>query len=189
MSIPCVILSGGKSSRMGRDKALLPFPTEPLAVFMFKKMKEFFSCVYLSLKNPTPFLSCDVDFIQEKGEDFAPMIGFRESFEQLKSEKIFFISVDTPFVTEEVINTLLQESIVGVTYAKDPQREHYLCGVYSKESYPILSELIEKKDYKMSQLVNLLPHKSIEFDDAEIFSNLNTQEQYLKALERLEQNG
>lgn len=189
MSIPCVILCGGKSSRMGKDKALLPFPIEPLAIFMSKKMKKFFPHVYLSLKNANPFLSYGVELIEERGEEFAPMIGLKEAFDQLESEKIFFISVDTPFVADVVIERLIQESAGGITYAKDSQKEHYLCGIYSRESYPILVELIEKQDYKMSHFVNLLPHKSIDFCDPEMFCNLNTQEQYLKALERLEQNG
>ncbi|RDU69961.1 molybdopterin-guanine dinucleotide biosynthesis protein MobA [Helicobacter cholecystus] len=189
MPIPCVILCGGKSSRMGRDKALLPFPSEPLAVFMFKKMKKIFSSVYLSLKNTTPLLSYDVRLIQEKTGEFAPMIGIREAFETLQSQKIFFLSVDTPFITEEVIYTLLAECIEGVTYAKDSQKEHYLCGIYSKTIYSILLDLIQKQDYKMSHFIDLVPHKSMDFKNPEIFSNLNTQEHYLKALERLGQHG
>lgn len=189
MNIPCVILCGGKSSRMGSDKALLPFPVEPLAIFMSKKMKKIFPKVYLSLKNPNPFHSYGVDFIQEGGSEFAPMIGIKEAFEQLESDKIFFISVDTPFITEKVIHTLIAESIEGVVYAKDNHKEHYLCGVYSRISYDILLNLIKKQDYKMSCFINLLSHKCINFQDPEIFSNLNTHEHYLKALERLEQNG
>ena len=120
--IPCVILCGGKSSRMGRDKALLPFPLEPLAIYMSKKLSPFFSKVYLSLKDPAPFALYDPLVIVEGGEEFAPMIGIKEAFAKIESEKIFFISVDTPFVTQEVIDSLLLAESQGITYAKETQK-------------------------------------------------------------------
>lgn len=187
--IPCVILCGGKSSRMGRDKALLPFPLKPLAIYMSKKLSPFLSKVYLSLKDPAPFALYDPLVIVEGGEEFAPMIGIREAFAKIESEKIFFISVDTPFVTQEAIDSLLLAESQGITYAKDTQKEHYLCGIYSKAVVPKLEEMIEKKDYKMSSFVHSLPHHSIIFDDPCVFANLNTPEQYAQALQRIEQDG
>lgn len=187
--IPCVILCGGKSSRMGTNKALLPFPDEPLAIFMSKKLSPFFSDVYLCSKSADPFVSYGVKNIVEGGDEFAPMIGIQEGFSTLRDKEVFFISVDTPFVSPFVIETLLLRKKEGVTYAKDMQKDHYLCGIYSREIFPLLREKIIKKEYKMSEFIALLPHQAIAFDCPEVFENLNTPEQYLHALQRLKNNG
>ena len=50
MKIPCVILCGGKSSRMGVDKCFLNFKGQSLVSFQFSKMSELFSEVFISCK-------------------------------------------------------------------------------------------------------------------------------------------
>ena len=50
MKIPCVILCGGKSSRMGVDKCFLNFKGQSLVSFQFSKMSELFSEVFVSCK-------------------------------------------------------------------------------------------------------------------------------------------
>lgn len=187
--IPCVILCGGKSSRMGSNKALLPFPIEPLAIYLSKKLSPFFSEIYLSLKDPNPFFSFGVKTLVEAGEEFAPMIGIREAFFKLEEERIFFVSVDTPFISQEVIEGLLAQRSNGVVYAKDLRRDHYLCGVYAQEVKTRLEEMIEKKDFKMSNLIFSLPHHALLFEDDSLFSNLNTPLEYQNALKRIESHG
>ena len=49
--IPCVILSGGKSSRMGEDKSLLPFgSSNSLIEYQYKRLKPYFKNLYISSK-------------------------------------------------------------------------------------------------------------------------------------------
>jgi len=59
--IPCVILSGGKSSRMGEDKSLLPFSTSnTLIEYQYKRLKPYFKDIYISSKIDK------FDFLQNK---------------------------------------------------------------------------------------------------------------------------
>ena len=49
--IPCVILSGGKSSRMGEDKSLLPFSSSnTLIQYQYERLKPYFKEIYISSK-------------------------------------------------------------------------------------------------------------------------------------------
>jgi molybdopterin-guanine dinucleotide biosynthesis protein A len=49
--IPCVILSGGKSSRMGEDKSLLPFSSSnSLIEFQFNRLKPYFKYPKVSFR-------------------------------------------------------------------------------------------------------------------------------------------
>ena len=50
--IPLIIFAGGKSSRMGEDKALLPFGGYPtLTQFQYIKLRKNFQNIYISAKN------------------------------------------------------------------------------------------------------------------------------------------
>ena len=55
-SLCCVILAGGKSSRMGRDKALLPFRGfDSMTEYQIDKFKNHFKKIYISTKNRDKF--------------------------------------------------------------------------------------------------------------------------------------
>lgn len=188
--VPCVILCGGKSSRMGSNKALLPFNGAILAQYMYERMQKIFENVFLVAKDSSPFSSFAPSFIQESGEIYAPLIGIERALESLREQRVFFLSVDTPFITRAEIDLLFEN--VGeeqIFYAKTPLKSHFLCGIYQQSTLSIIKEMIEKEDFKMSQLISRVKSGFVEFEDEESFSNLNTPQDYQNALKRLEQNG
>ena len=97
--IPCVILSGGKSSRMGEDKSLLPFSSSnSLIEFQFNRLKPYFKDIYISSKNDKfDFLKDKSKLILDKNQDiYSPILALQTILE--KFDKVFIITVDTPFV-------------------------------------------------------------------------------------------
>ena len=48
--IPCVILAGGRSARMGADKCFLDFKAKSLIEWQFEKMSKLFTSVFISCK-------------------------------------------------------------------------------------------------------------------------------------------
>ena len=115
IDIPCVIFAGGKSSRMGEDKSLLPFGDFPtLTQFQLNRLEKLFKIVYISCKSSDKF-DFEANFIEDvKTENiFAPTAGFVAIFEELKCERFFALSVDSPFITEDIIQKLI---ILGICY-------------------------------------------------------------------------
>jgi len=56
IDIPCVIFAGGKSSRMGEDKSLLPFSSfKTLTEFQLSRLSKIFKNVYISTKEKNKF--------------------------------------------------------------------------------------------------------------------------------------
>lgn len=186
--LPCVILCGGKSSRMGSNKALLEFSHRPLAQYMYEKMQKIFAEIYLVAKDDTPFKEFSHQFIQERSEIYAPLIGIEASLQKL--HQAFFISVDTPFVSGEMIEKMLESlGSEEILYAKSKERSHFLCGIYHQSILPKAREMIEKEDFKMSHLISQVRSAYVEFEDESAFDNLNTPNEYQKALKRIECNG
>ena len=97
--IPCVILSGGKSSRMGEDKSLLPFSSSnSLIEFQFNRLKPYFKDIYISSKNDKfDFLKDKSKLILDKNQDiYSPILALQTILE--KFDKVFIITVDTPLI-------------------------------------------------------------------------------------------
>jgi len=133
LDIACVIFAGGKSSRMGEDKALLPFGGfDTLSQFQHNRLSKIFKNVYISCKTKTKF-NFKADFIEDIYKDkYAPSVGFLSVFEKLGKKAFFAISVDTPFVDEQIIDKIYKADSLHVdaTIAKLDGKIQPMCGIY-----------------------------------------------------------
>ena len=178
--IPCVILAGGKSSRMGTDKALLPFyEFSSLAKFQHHKLSKLFSTVYLSAKNNKFDFECN--FLQDCDmANFSPLIALKSAIEASDSDRVFIIAVDYPFISQQSITKLIQnETGHEIIIAKTIQN-HNLCGIYTKKVLPKIDELISNNIHKIGYLISISNHITIDFKDNDEFCNLNFKSQYDK---------
>ena len=186
LDIPCVIFAGGKSSRMGEDKALLPFGGfDSLTQFQINKLSKLFKNVYISCKTKSKF-DFDADFIEDvKTENiFAPTAGFIAVFENLKCEKFFAISVDTPFIDANIINKLQDADTMDAdaTIAKTNNGVQPMCGIYHKSLLLSFKNMLDENNHKLGFLLKNSNTKTVLFEDEKPFLNLNNPNEYKKAL-------
>ena len=188
IEIPCIIFAGGKSSRMGEDKALLPFGGfSTLTEYQLHKFQPYFSNVYISCKHKEKF-DFQANFIEDNPsyEISAPFVGLLSVFETLRCEKIFVLSVDTPFFEPKHFEKLLhhdsKESAIIVS--KSSTGVQPLCAIYKKEIIPIMTRLMAEKRYRFSGVFDKIATTFVDFKEDEIFTNLNSPEDYQKALQR-----
>ena len=193
IDIPCVIFAGGKSSRMGRDKALLPFGGyTTLAQFQYERLKKIFKDVYISCKDPDKFgflkENKEAKFIEDIKTDsfYAPTAGFISVFDTLHVKQIFVLSVDTPFVGETEINRILEHRDEGfdAVIAKTPEGAHPMCGIYAKSLHVRFKEMMANDEHRLGKLLKESNTLYVEFDEEEPFSNLNHPHEYQAALKR-----
>lgn len=180
--MPCVILCGGKSSRMGEDKALLPFASyNTLVEYQYQRLKQYFSDIYLSSKiNKFDFVSDDRIFFDE-GEVFSPLIALETVLNKIKTEKVFVITVDTPFVTIETIKKIILNSKNHQITVPKTEKLHNLCGVYYKTCLYSIKDMILEDNHRIGNLLKKCEANIISFYNDEEFINLNKQEDYKKA--------
>ncbi|HGZ69822.1 MAG TPA: molybdenum cofactor guanylyltransferase, partial [Nitratifractor sp.] len=75
-----VILAGGKSSRMGSDKALLPFGGYPtLAEYQYRRLSILFENVYISTKEDK--FDFEAPLILDKEKSSSPLLAAASIFE------------------------------------------------------------------------------------------------------------
>lgn len=187
-TVPCVVFAGGKSSRMGEDKAFLPFGGyKSLVEYQVRRLEKIFTNVYVSAKSKDKFSNIHTTVIEDilHCEISAPTTGLINIYRELKNENFFFIlSVDTPFVDEKLISRLIQESTNGyeAVIARTSSGIHPLCGIYTRALEEPIKKMIEDKDYKLGKLLKSARVHYIDVEDEQTLSNLNTPGQYQKAL-------
>ncbi len=170
---------------MGKDKALLPFGGfETLTQFQLAKFHPHFQKVYVGCKSKTKF-DFEANFIEDlkEYEDSAPHVGLISTFETLKTDKIFVLSVDVPFFDITHFEKLYahlddHEAVV----AKSPKGKQPLCAIYRSSILTSLKELTHEKKYRFAYLFEKIDIKFVTFDDEKNFTNLNTPEDYKKAM-------
>ena len=180
--IPCVILCGGKSSRMGEDKALLPFSnSKTLAQFQYERLKPYFKNIYLSSK--TNKFNFNPNLILDKGKEHSPIIALQSIFKYLKNKsKIFVITVDTPLIEISTIEKLIKESKnYDITVAQTPLKMHNLCGLFSTKSIKEVEEMLKKDIHKVGYLLKQMNTNFVEFKNEDEFINLNEKSEYSRA--------
>jgi molybdopterin-guanine dinucleotide biosynthesis protein A len=149
--ITCVILCGGKSSRMGEDKSLLPFSfSNSLTQYQFDRLKPYFKNIYLSSKTDKfDFISANELILDENKDIFSPILALNTIFDKLKNQKVFIITVDTPLVSIESISKLIDESKDVDICVAQTEKIHNLCGVFSSNISSTIKNMIENDIHKI----------------------------------------
>lgn len=187
--IPCVIFAGGRSSRMGEDKALLPFGGfDTLTQFQLHKLSKIFNRVYISCKTKDKF-DFNANFIEDINTDniYAPTAGFIAVFESLKCEKFFAISVDTPFVSRDEIEKIIDADTneLDATIAKTASGVQPLCGIYHRTLQNKFIDMVKEDNHKLGFVLKSSKTTFVDFEDEKPFLNLNHPHEYQEALKLL----
>lgn len=178
-----VILSGGRSSRMGRDKALLDFGGySSLAEYQYRRLSKLFEKVYISAKEDK--FEFDVPLVLDAYPTSSPLVALVSIFEMLNSEEIFVLSVDAPFVTEEIIGRLYEVGDVtkSATVAKGRGGLEPLCSIYRASILPRAKEALEQGNHRLSDLLSHESIESVTIESSNSFMNLNRPSEYEEAL-------
>lgn len=194
----CVILAGGKSSRMGSDKTLLPFRGfATLTHYQFEKLNKIFTNVFVSSKfdkfDPvlpiikdheiTPVLAVK----EGDGSEFSPMLALACILRNFKNESVFVIPADMPFVSEACIRELYEYSNdFDIVVAKDRSYTHSLCGFYHTSLAEKAAQLYAYNRHKIGLLHEFGTFKAIDFGDEKQFFNINYPDEYEAAIKGAE---
>lgn len=172
---------------MGSDKSLLPFGTYPTLVqFQYDRLSRLFSSLYISAKNREKF-DFSPNVIEDPiHSDFAPTAGFVAAFEHLQSERIFVLSVDAPFIDQEIIQKLMDADTLDcdAVIAKTPSGIHPMTGIYHRSLLSELKRMLDEGDHRLGKLLSSVKSCYVEFPDEAHFSNLNRPDEYEEAVSR-----
>jgi len=181
MQITAIILAGGKSRRMGTDKAFLLLNNHTLLDCAIKICQPFCKSILIS-SNSVEHKKIGYNIIPDEILDCGPMGGILSCLKETETEWNFVISVDSPFVEPELIQFLITEigefdAVVPVhSKGKEP-----LIALYHKNSLVEIEKKIESGNFKMHDLLKTINTKFVDVQELiekypKIFHNLNRPE-------------
>ena len=182
MSHAAVLLAGGKSSRMGRDKSALPVNGEPLwrrqlAVLRATEPAE----IFISGKSDGPYADCGVEILADEIPDCGPLGGIATALRRCTSEFLLVLAVDMPAMTAEFLRSLLEESqrnAVGVVPSMSARLEP-LAAIYHRVALAIADECLRTGERKLETFIRKLETnqlssvRDVAEKDAVLFTNWN----------------
>lgn len=180
MSLAGVVLAGGASRRMGRDKAsvVVDGPTGAKTMVEHVVAAVSLRCapvfVIAAPGQPLPDLTATVlrDEIRGVGPLLATGRGLRAAAEA-GFERAFVCAVDMPLMTAELIDELAGHTGVDVVLPWDG-RDHYLAGVYRTDLAGRIAELTAAGERSMRALVNTVNTQRIVLPETRALANVNT---------------
>ncbi len=182
--INSVILSGGKSSRMGFDKALVDYNGKILIEHIIEKLEIFSDKIYIVLGHHFDLIKNSIKpnekikFLFNENYELGMFSSIKKAIENIDFNIPFFLQmVDQPFVSNDVYKSIINSydnNYLLIQPSKNNKKGHPLL------FNPDIIEVIKKASLE-DNLKNILSNhlteiKYVEIDDESIFDNINTKE-------------
>jgi molybdopterin-guanine dinucleotide biosynthesis protein A len=198
LEFPCYIIAGGKSTRMQKDKLLLPFGTSNLPDFIHRKLSEHFEDISIINNSDIEYIK-DCKAYSDILKSVGPISGIHSALVHSKSEYCFIIGADMPFFDNEAITFLAAKlSNNEIVIFTENGKYQYLFGFYSKRLIPVIENILKDVDYDGHNKVNVSMKNLIEkcnsqsyeinklpFFHSKFFFNVNTVDDYMEAVKLL----
>jgi molybdopterin-guanine dinucleotide biosynthesis protein A len=180
------ILAGGKSTRMGRDKAFVEFEGRTLLARSLDLARSVTSDVRVvgSPEKFGPFAPVVEDLFRDCG----PLGGIHAALQTSRAELNLMLAVDMPFVSRTFLEYLVEQArgsptAIVVVPRCDGDRQP-LCAVYRREFAAVAENALRAGRNKIDLLFDVVQTRVIDQKELEnagftasLFRNLNTPEE------------
>lgn len=181
-----LILSGGRSSRMGRDKSLISLEGKT----MLERAVDFWREVmpgaklYVSVGPADHYdtLPEGVTPVADRREGLGPMEGIRSAFLETGEELFVVSAVDMPLLKKEAYDLLNRKRhhCEDICVFRGQDGPEPLFGFYRSTCLPVMERLLEQQDRRMSALLSQAKTTFVPLPETAWVTNVNTPEDLQK---------
>jgi len=181
-----LVLAGGKSTRMGKDKTELNYYGTPQRNFAVNLLEEHLMQTYVSVAQDQKIEGDKI--IGDTFVGLGPFGAICSAFQYNPNKAWLVLATDLPFVNAEVIKLLLQKrnpkKIATAIKGKSKPFVEPLITIYEPKAYPVLlSYLAQGYSCPRKVLINS-DVEIIEVDD-QLIANINTPDEFEDALKKI----
>ena len=191
----CIILCGGKSKRMGKDKGSLIIQNEPMIKHILSTLNHQINEAIIVLNDQKriekygEFINISdydykITFCEDKIKNKGPISGILSGLQHISSEYALILPCDSPYVSKKYINTIFNEiennyqAVVPYHDEKNKLKtSEPLHSIYNRNTVPIIKELINSDVLHIKGLIEKIDTKYVLIDNKKIekkeFRNLN----------------
>ena len=166
MNLTGVILAGGLSTRMGRDKASIPWGHSDILHTMLGEMAKACDTLIVVSNIPRHIAIPGVQVVPDNYPGCGPLGGIQAGLAVSATEYNFVAACDMPYINSAAIR-LVADAALGYDAAVPyiAGLFHPLHAVYHSSCRPLLDEMLNKKSYRIDGLFKLVSTRKITKDE------------------------
>lgn len=179
-----IILSGGKSSRMGTDKGFLMYEGKRFVEYSIEALKPLVSNVIIVSDNED-YDAFGLKRIEDIIKNAGPLAGIYSGLKHSSAVYGLVLSCDIPLINSKVLEKLIDaiDPDSEVIQIESQGKSMPLIALYKKSCEPIFLKLLKQGERRLQFAVNQckVKHVLLTSEDELYAKNINTPEQ-LKAI-------
>lgn len=190
--VSLAILAGGRSRRMGYDKAFAPFADSTLIEWLRDRLCPGFSHCFIVAKDVARFRGLGLPVVSDARPVDSPTVGVYTAVAASPTPRVLCLSCDSPFVTLQLLQRLAEGSPGYDAYvARDQTGVQPLCAVYGPETLAALERMLDDDERRLDLLLDYVHTGYLDVraaglgDPDELFTNVNTPQDLERAQQRL----
>lgn len=189
MSSCGVILAGGKSSRMGTNKALLTLNDQTVIEHVVLEMQAVSDRIVIVTNEPKEYQFLNIPMIADRYKQKGPLAGIEAAMYHEQASEFIVAACDMPFIHRDIYRTLYHhldgyDAVVPIVN----NRLQPLSGIYRNKAWSVIREQLDKDQLKLESFINQLTVNYVDtfdkMDDEQVrkhFFNMNDPLQYQQA--------
>jgi molybdenum cofactor guanylyltransferase len=180
-----VVLSGGKNTRMGANKAFLAVDGERMIDRAVRILREACCEIIVVTNEPLDYLDLDATVVTDIFKGMGPLAGIHAGLFHAANPRAFVCACDMPYLSAPFIRHLL--SLAGgydIVVPARGGRPEPLHAVYSRKCLPVIRRLLEQNERKVTGFYKGFRVRTVEeaeterfFAGRDPFHNVNTREE------------
>jgi len=177
-----VLLAGGKSTRMGRDKAAVVFEDRPLwerqlATLAALQPRELF----ISGRPDGPYIDCGTELIADLHPGCGPLSGLEAACWRMQTPLLCLLAIDLPWMTPAFLERLVKMAIQDGRGIVPRNGDYFepLAAIYPRAILSLVGEHLRHGDHSMQRLIQravdldlMIVYPLLE-DERPLFRNVN----------------
>ena len=184
MSQSGFVLAGGRSTRMGTDKALLPFRGATLAGYIASQVREAAGSATL-IGDPARYAALGYPVVADAVPECGPLGGIVTALQMTQAQWNLIVACDMPRVSAAFLSRLLvaaEQAGAACFVPLGPSgRPEPLCAVYHRDCLPGLHRALKSNLLKMQIVLETLRPRYAPPGELEALANVNTPREWALA--------
>ena len=181
-----LVLSGGQSTRMGKDKGSIFYHNKSQRDYVFDLLQTQCSDVFISCNAQQARLHTHTQKIEDTFLNLGPIGGILSAFQQAPNAAWLTVACDLPFLNEHTIKHLITHrnpsKMATAFWDVEDKFPEPLVTIWEPKAYPVLLHfLAQGYSCPRKALINN-DVEMLQAPDASAFTNVNTKEEYQEAL-------
>lgn len=180
-SLKGLVLAGGESTRMGKDKGAITYHGKPQREYVAELMGKFCTEVFISSRSDRPITS-DYPCIEDTFTGLGPYGGILSAFRKDPNAGWLTVACDIPLINEPTVHQLVENRnssrVATCFHNPETQFPEPLITIWEPRAYPrLLYFLSLGYSCPRKVLINSEIHE-LQLPDAAVLTNVNTPEEY-----------